>query len=393
MAVSNSPPSTAAVLIVAAGRGERAGGERPKQYTRIAGKAVLAHAIDACLNHPAVEDVHVVIGAGQEALYEEAIGDRRLPPPLIGGATRQESVRIGLEALHHFPPAAVLVHDAARPFLPPAVIDRLISALAAAEGAVPALPVVDTLAHDRTEQGEDGLGAVVPRDGLVRVQTPQAFRFGAIVAAHRAHASANATDDAQLLRADGFRVATVAGDPLLEKLTYAEDFARAEARIAAMMTTRTGLGFDVHAFGTGDRVWLAGIEIPFDRALSGHSDADVALHALTDALLGAIGDGDIGSHFPPSDPQWKGADSARFLIHARDLVTARGGIIDHVDVTIICEAPKVAPHREAMRARVAEMLAIDIGRVSVKATTTERLGFTGRGEGIAAQSVATVRLP
>jgi 2-C-methyl-D-erythritol 4-phosphate cytidylyltransferase / 2-C-methyl-D-erythritol 2,4-cyclodiphosphate synthase len=372
-------------LIVAAGRGERAGGDVPKQYRRIGGKPVVAHAVDSFTRHPAIDEIRVVIAEGQEDEYRSAIGGRTLPPPVVGGATRRESVRAGLEVIDA---AKVLIHDAARPFVPPEVIDRLIAALDTSPGAVPALPVVDTLAR-----GGDRLGETIPREDLVRVQTPQAFRRDAILAAHRAWpAGREATDDAQIARAAGFEVATVAGDRLLEKLTYAEDFAAAEARLGSRMTTRTGMGFDVHAFAPGDRLWLGGVAIAYDRTLSGHSDADVALHALTDALLGAIGDGDIGSHFPPSDSRWRGAASALFLEHARDRIAERGGIIDHVDLTIICEAPRIGPHREAMRTRIAGLLRLAEGRVSVKATTTERLGFTGRSEGIAAQAIATVRL-
>jgi 2-C-methyl-D-erythritol 4-phosphate cytidylyltransferase/2-C-methyl-D-erythritol 2,4-cyclodiphosphate synthase len=383
------PPRRIVALVVAAGRGERAGGDVPKQYARIAGKAVLAHAVDALAAHPDISAVQVVIGAGQERLYNDAIGQRPLPPPLIGGAARRDSVRTGLEALAALAPTHVLIHDAARPFTPAAVIDRLIVALRADDGAVPVLPVVDSLARcDST------LGDPVARDGLVRVQTPQAFRFAAILTAHRAWPDeAEATDDAQVARAAGLSVATVAGDPRLDKLTHLADLAAAEARLAARLVSRTGMGFDVHAFGPGEGIVLGGVAIPHDRALIGHSDADVALHALTDALLGAIADGDIGSHFPPTDPRWKGADSGKFLDHARALVAARGGRIDHVDVTVICERPKVGPHRDAIRARIAALLQVSEHQVSIKATTTERLGFTGRGEGIAAQAIATVRIP
>jgi len=378
-------PRTTA-LIVAAGSGTRAGIDLPKQYAPIAGKAVLAHAIDALLGHSAVDEVRVVIGAGQEQLYAAAVGERTVAAPIIGGATRRESVLNGLAATGG---DYVLIHDAARPFLPDTVIDRLLAALQDAPGAVPVLPVADTLA----ETGAT-LGSVVARDRLARVQTPQAFRTDAIRAAHAAwDASREATDDAQVARAAGFEVAMVEGSPALDKLTYPADFAAAEQRLAARMVSRTALGFDVHGFTGGDGLWIGGIRIAHNRALAGHSDADVGLHALTDALLGAIGDGDIGTHFPPSDPQWRGASSDRFLIHARNLIAARGGRIDHVDLTIICEEPKVGPHRAAIRARVAELLGLAEAKISIKATTTERLGFTGRREGIAAQAAATVRLP
>jgi 2-C-methyl-D-erythritol 4-phosphate cytidylyltransferase/2-C-methyl-D-erythritol 2,4-cyclodiphosphate synthase len=283
----------------------------------------------------------------------------------------------------------VLIHDAARPFLPAAVVDRLLKALEAEDGAVPVLPVVDSLAHSGLCLGEP-----VDRSSLVRVQTPQAFRFGPILEAHRSWTgSSAATDDAQVARAAGLSVATVEGDQMLEKLTFAEDFDRAEQRLGGGLVSRTAMGFDVHAFAHGETLWLGGILIPHSKGLSGHSDADVALHALTDALLGTIGAGDIGQHFPPSDPQWRGAASSRFLEHAHALIEERGGRIDHVDLTIICEAPKIGPHREAIRERVAALLRLPPDRVSVKATTTERLGFAGRGEGIAAQALATVRLP
>ncbi len=379
------PPSTIA-LIVAAGRGARSGADIPKQFVRIAGKAMLAHAIDALAAHPAIDAIQVVIGAGQEKAYAEAVGGRALPPPVIGGATRRESVANGLAELAG---ARVLIHDAARPFLPREVIDRLLVALDHSPGAVPVLPVADTLA-----QGGDSLGPVVPRAALTRVQTPQAFALDAIRAAHAAwDARAEATDDAQIARAAGLAVATVEGSPLLDKLTYPADFAAAERRLAAALVSRTGMGFDVHAFTPGDAVWLGGIRVPHSRALAGHSDADVALHALTDALLGTICDGDIGSHFPPSDPRWRGAASHVFLAHARDRIAARGGRIDHADLTIICEEPKIGPHRAAIRSSIASILGIEEAKISVKATTTEQLGFTGRAEGIAAQAVATVRLP
>jgi len=376
-------------LIVAAGSGSRSGQETPKQYRRIAGRSVLAHALDR-LRHPAIDALQVVIGEGQEQLYADAIGERPLPPPVIGGATRQQSVRNGLEQLAaRGSPGAVLIHDAARPFVPPDVVDRLVAALGDDDGAVPVLPVADSLAS-----ADEALGDPVTRERLVRVQTPQAFRFDPILAAHRAWSgAADATDDAQVARAAGLRVAAVAGDRALEKLTFAEDFAEAERRLAAAMIQRTGLGLDVHAFTSGDHLWLGGIRIAHQRGLAGHSDADVVLHAITDALLGAIGEGDIGLHFPPSDPQWKGAPSSLFVEHALRLVERRDGRIVHVDVTIICEAPRIGPHREAIRDKVAALLRLPRGRVSIKATTTEHLGFTGRGEGIAAQAIATITEP
>lgn len=375
-------------LVVAAGSGSRAGGGPPKQYRPLAGKPLLVHALDG-LERAGIVGIRVVIGEGQEALYEDAVRGRALPAPVAGGRERQDSVRNGLEAIAAAGGTdTVFIHDAARPFLPAAVVERLRDGLAGAEGAVPVLPVVDTLARAESELGEP-----VDRDGLVRVQTPQAFRFDSILAAHRRWRGGLATDDAQVALAAGLRVATVAGDEALEKLTHEADFARAEERLAAGMISRTGLGFDVHAFAAGEELWLGGIRIPNERGLKGHSDADVLLHALTDALLGAIGAGDIGDHFPPGDPQWRGAPSSLFIEHARALIAARGGRIDHVDVTLVCEAPRLAPHRDSMRASVAALLRLTLDRVSIKATTTERLGFTGRGEGMAAQAIATIRLP
>ena len=376
-------------LLVAAGSGSRLGGE-PKQYRRLGGRSVLAHALDH-LGHPRIAETHVVIAAGQEAAFRAAIGERRLPSPIIGGAERQQSVRNGLEVLAREGGIdTILIHDAARPFLPASVIDRLLDALKDHPAAVPVLPVSDTLAQ---AGADEGLGETIPRDGLLRVQTPQAFRFEGILAAHRAWSGrAMATDDAQIARSAGLQVAPVAGDEALHKLTYEQDLTQAERRLAATMTSRVGMGFDVHAFGPGDHLWLGGVRIAHERSLVGHSDADVVLHAITDALLGAAGEGDIGDHFPPTDPQWRGAPSVRFVAHARDLIDGRGGCIDHVDVTIICETPRIGPHREAMRSGIAAVLRLPASRVSVKATTTERLGFTGRGEGIAAQAVATVRL-
>jgi 2-C-methyl-D-erythritol 4-phosphate cytidylyltransferase/2-C-methyl-D-erythritol 2,4-cyclodiphosphate synthase len=350
---------------------------------------LLAYAV-GYLRAAGIDDIYVAIGGGQEELCRAALEGSALPPLVLGGETRRESVRNGLEAIAaDGGGSAVLIHDAARAFLPAEVVQRLLSALERADGAVPVLPVVDSLAR-----AEAALGQPVSRAGLVRVQTPQAFRFEPILAAHRAwSADAEPTDDAQVAQAAGIEVVTVEGDAMLEKLTHPQDFARAEQRLAAGLVSRTGSGFDVHAFAAGESLWLGGILVPHDKGLSGHSDADVALHALTDAILGAIGAGDIGEHFPPSDPQWRGAASSRFIEHASGLVDARGGRIDHVDVTIICEAPKIGPHKQAMRERIAGLLRLPPGRVSIKATTTERLGFAGRGEGIAAQAIATVRLP
>ena len=371
-------------LIVAAGKGERAGGGVPKQFRTVAGKALLAHAYDRLAQHPRVEGV--VIVASEPGRLQAALGDRRPLAVAPGGPARRLSVRSGLEAIEALDGAdIVLIHDAARPFVPASVIDRLLDALEAAAGAVPALPVADTLV--RTENGE-----VVDRDALARVQTPQAFRFADIMTSHRAWDDVSEpTDDAQMARAAGFAVALVEGDPMLDKITRPEDFAMAEARLGRR-AFRTGMGFDVHRLAEGEELWLGGILIPHDKGLAGHSDADVALHALTDAILGAIAAGDIGQHFPPSDPQWRGAPSSRFLEHAAELATQAGARIEHVDLTIICEAPKIGPYRDAIRARVAALLRLPDLCISVKATTTERLGFTGRGEGIAAQAVATISM-
>jgi 2-C-methyl-D-erythritol 4-phosphate cytidylyltransferase/2-C-methyl-D-erythritol 2,4-cyclodiphosphate synthase len=323
-------------------------------------------------------------------LYADAISGRALPPPVIGGALRRHSVRNGLEALAETGEVGrVLIHDAARPFLPAVVIDRLLDKVGAYEGAAPGLPVVDTLVRFDTY-----IGGSVARDHLYRIQTPQAFEFSAVLAAHRCWPDdQDATDDAQMVRDTGHEVVIVPGDPMLEKITLPEDFARAEQRLSASLISRTGSGFDVHALADGEELWLGGVLIPHHRGLKGHSDADVLLHALTDAILGAICEGDIGTHFPPSDPQWRGAASSRFVEHAVALVAARGGRIDHADLTVICEAPKIGPHREPIRARIAELLRLPLSQISIKATTTERLGFTGRGEGIAAQAIVTVRLP
>ena len=379
-----SPPHSPsfAAIVVAAGKGLRAGQPVPKQFATWRGKPVLRHSVEALLEQGATRIV-VAIPQGAEELAAAALSGLDPVETVFGGDTRQQSVRCALERLADFEPDRVLIHDAARPDLPEDVTARLLGALHHHDGAIPALPVVDSLAIDR----EGMMDGTADRDSLRRVQTPQAFGFAAILAAHRDwKGEPSAGDDAQVLRASGGEVALVAGHERLAKLTFAEDF---------MPTTppvRTGLGYDVHRLVTGEDLWLGGIEIDHDKGLSGHSDADVALHALTDALLGAIGDGDIGSHFPPSDPQWKGARSSQFLQHAVKLVSAKGYAIGNIDLTIICEEPKIGPHRPAMRERIADLLDVDIDCVSVKATTTERLGFTGRGEGIAAQAIATLVL-
>ena len=377
---------TVTAIIVAAGSGSRMGGELPKQYRTIAGKSVLAHAWDALESHPDVNSVRIVIAGGQEITARSALGDRETGEFVIGGATRSESVANGLEGIGDG--GVVLIHDAARPFCQHDVIDRLLAALEGAPAAIPALPVADTLAS-----GTARIERMADRTGLVRVQTPQAFRVDALRAALAKAGNADFTDESTAMIAAGLKVAIVEGDPMLEKVTTQGDFDRAAAHAAAAMVPRAGMGFDVHAFSGEGPIMMGGVAVPHPRGLAGHSDADVVLHAITDAILGAIGESDIGQHFPPSDPQWKGASSDRFLDHAAKLARDRGGIIDHVDCTVICEAPKVGPYRDAMRNRVAEILGLPVSRVSIKATTTERLGFTGRGEGIAAQAIASLRLP
>lgn len=381
---------TVAALIVAAGKGVRAGGDQPKQFAGLCGKPMLNHSVAAFLSHSAITDIVIAIAPGQEAAARAKLGGTvNFVNFVNGGAERQDSVRAGLEALAGRDVTRVLIHDAARPFLSHHIIDALLAALDQALGAVPVLPVADTLAR-----GDTVLGDNVPRTSLNRIQTPQAFDLDAILAAHRDWPVGDeATDDAQMLRRAGHDVLLVRGDPMLEKITHPADFVAAEARHAATLVSRSAIGFDVHRLEAGQELWLGGIRIPHDKGLSGHSDADVALHAITDALLGTISAGDIGMHFPPSDPKWRGAASAQFLDHAAGLVRQRGGIIDFVDLTLMCEAPKIGPHRDAIRAGIAAILGLDTDRVSVKATTTERLGFTGRGEGMAAQAIATVRIP
>jgi 2-C-methyl-D-erythritol 4-phosphate cytidylyltransferase / 2-C-methyl-D-erythritol 2,4-cyclodiphosphate synthase len=376
---------TISAIIVAAGSGERLGGGVPKQYRPLAGSSVLAHAARGLASHPAIAELRVVIGEGQDELAATALRGIKVGALVHGGATRSDSVRAGLAAVSG---DAVLVHDAARPFCPHDVIDRLIAALELHEGAAPVLAVSDTLARSAGDLGE-----AVDRSGLVRVQTPQAARTEALRKAYGLWSGPEVpTDETSVLRAAGMRVAAVEGSAELDKITTAEDFERAQRWLAGGLVPRTGMGFDVHAFGGDGPIMMGGIAIPHERGLSGHSDADVVLHSITDAILGAAGLGDIGDHFPPSDPQWQGAASEIFLAHAAALVRGEGAIIDAVDCTIIAEAPRIGPHRLAMRERIAHILGLDVGRVSVKATTTERLGFTGRGEGIAAQAVANIRM-
>ena len=373
-------------LVVAAGRGRRFGGEMPKQYLPLCGRPVIRRAVECFLAHARVDAVLAVIHPDDRALFDAATRGLDILEPVAGGDSRQDSVRLGLESLAGSAPEHVLIHDAARPFAGAALISRVLDALRTGPGAIPALPVGDTL-----KRGRDGLVAgTVDRDGLWRAQTPQGFRYADISRAHGECAGAALTDDAAVAEAAGIDVLIVPGAEDNLKVTTPDDLAQASRLIGA--ESRTGFGFDAHRFCPGGHVMLCGVSIPHSAGLAGHSDADAGLHALTDALLGAIGAGDIGEHFPPSDEEWKGAASDIFLRRAADLITERGGAIANVDVTIICEAPRVAPHRDAMRARIAGILGLDEGRVSVKGTTTEGLGFTGRAEGIAAQAVATVRV-
>jgi 2-C-methyl-D-erythritol 4-phosphate cytidylyltransferase/2-C-methyl-D-erythritol 2,4-cyclodiphosphate synthase len=387
-------PKRTAAIIVAAGRGLRAGSGGPKQYRSIGGRTVISRAMAPFCGHPQIFAVQPVLNPNDAAMFEAAVGHMRHRPPVSGGLTRQASVRAGLEALAGEPPDIVLIHDAARPFVTEAVISRAIDAAERTGAAVPAIAVADTIKL----VGEAGDVEATPDRARLRIaQTPQSFRYDAILDAHRSAARIGRddfTDDAALAEWAGLTVATFEGDPANMKLTTPEDFVREEARLgAALGDVRTGTGYDVHAFGDGDHVMICGIRVPHSRGFLAHSDGDVGLHALVDAILGALADGDIGSHFPPSDLQWKGAASDRFLKYAVDRVTARGGRIAHLDVTLICERPKIGPLRDAMRARIAEITGLELSRVAVKATTSERLGFTGREEGIAAMASATIRLP
>ncbi len=378
-----------AAIIVAAGSGSRAGDGLPKQFRPVSGKPMLRHSVDVLSAHPLIDALVIVVGDGQEDQASQIVADIPNVTIIIGGETRRESVHNGLQHLQMSREFKdVLIHDAARPFLPVKVIDDLIAALKANTAAVPALPVIDSLA--RSHNGKT-LSASESRNGLWRIQTPQAFHLNAICAAHdQWDVSKEATDDARMAMAAGFEVALIPGDEHLAKYTFASDFTAHAKQSDVMHIFRTGTGYDVHRLVENEELWLCGIRIEHDKGLSGHSDADVALHALTDAILGAAAMGDIGDHFPPSDPQWRGASSDRFLAYAVSLVAAKGYAISNVDVTIICEAPKIGPHRASMQQRVSDILQIPIDSVSIKATTTERLGYTGRGEGIAAQAVATL---
>ncbi|MCW5747760.1 MAG: bifunctional 2-C-methyl-D-erythritol 4-phosphate cytidylyltransferase/2-C-methyl-D-erythritol 2,4-cyclodiphosphate synthase [Alphaproteobacteria bacterium] len=389
-------PRTVA-LIVAAGRGHRLGGDLPKQYQALGDRSVLRYTLEQFLGHPAIEAVQVVIAAADRVLYDAETAGLVVRRAAIGGPTRQRSVLNGLEALIEEAPEIVVIHDAVRPLVGTDTISRTIEAVAtgSGDGAVAGIPVVDTL--KRVDGGR--IAGTVDRAGLWRAQTPQGFRFDKLLAAHRAVAALGdredtaLTDDVAVAERAGLEITMVEGDERNFKITTEEDLQRARRDLTPRLQTRVGSGFDVHAFGPGTSVTLCGVEIPHSQALVGHSDADVALHALTDALLGAVAAGDIGVHFPPSDPQWRGAASDRFVHHAVTLVTREGGRIINVDITIICEQPRIGAYREQMRARVASMLGIAPNRVGIKATTTEKLGFTGRGEGIAAQAAAAVELP
>jgi 2-C-methyl-D-erythritol 4-phosphate cytidylyltransferase / 2-C-methyl-D-erythritol 2,4-cyclodiphosphate synthase len=383
-----------AAVVVAAGRGVRAGGELPKQYRTLSGIPVIRKSLALFADHAEVSLVQPVIHRDDAELCATASRGMRLLAPVFGGKTRQESVHAGLEALAGQAPNIVLVHDAARPFASPALISRAIAAAGRHGAAIPGLAVTDTVKR----VGEHGnVAETLDRTFLRTIQTPQAFGFDPLLRAHRKAKAAGRndfTDDAALVEWAGLSVSVFEGEAANTKLTTADDFARAEASdLAALGDVRTGTGYDVHAFVDGDHVMVGGVRIPFERGLSGHSDADVALHALVDAILGALADGDIGTHFPPSDPQWRGASSDRFLAFAVERVRARGGRIGHLDMTVVCEAPRIGPHRDAIRARVAEIAGIAPERVAIKATTSEKLGFTGRSEGMVAFATATVRLP
>jgi len=376
-------------LIVAAGRGHRFGTELPKQYCMLAGETVLRRTLREFATHPEIDSLRVVIHPDDRELYNQSSAGFDILEPVLGGASRQDSVFLGLQSLSEIMPERVLIHDGARPFVDHALISRVIQSLTEdAPAALPALPVVDTL-----KKAKDGTVIdTIERTELWRAQTPQGFMFNDILGAHEAIAGKQLTDDVAVAEQAGILVKITEGSEMNIKITTQEDLELGNLRLLSARETRTGFGYDVHRFCAGDQVTLCGVSIPHDQALDGHSDADVALHALTDALLGTIGEGDIGTFFPPTDPQWKGVSSDLFLQHANDMVQSKGGKIINVDVLIICEMPKIGPHREMMKARISEILSIDPHRVNVKATTTERLGFTGRKEGIAAEAVASISL-
>jgi 2-C-methyl-D-erythritol 4-phosphate cytidylyltransferase/2-C-methyl-D-erythritol 2,4-cyclodiphosphate synthase len=384
-----------AAVVVAAGRGTRSGLDYPKQYKLMGGRPMVHASLRAFAEHPSVDRVVPVIHPDDTARFAAAADGLRLAPPVRGAATRQGSVRAGLEALAAHAPAVVLVHDAARPFTSQALIERAIAAARASGAAIPALPVTDTV---KLVDREGRVEATLDRSALRTVQTPQAFNYAALMDAHKRALAAGRedfSDDAALIEWAGLRVTVFDGEQGNIKMTTPEDFARI-AREAQMglSDVRTGIGYDIHAFDHGgDHVWLGGVKIANARKLQGHSDADVALHALTDAILGALADGDIGVHFPPSDEKWRGASSDRFLAFAVERVKSRGGAVAHLDIAIVCEEPKVNPHRDAMRARIAAIAGVPIDRVAIKATTSEKMGFTGRAEGLVAMATATVRLP
>ena len=372
-----------AAILVAAGSGSRFGGALPKQFAPIGGKPVIRWAAEALAHHATL-----IQPVGDAALIEPALAGMAHLPSVQGGATRQDSVLAGLEALEPFAPDIVLVHDAARPYVPPQTVPALLAALQDYEGAIPAAPVADTL-----KRGANGvIAGTVPRENLFRAQTPQAFSFETLLDVHRNGIGLEATDDAGLLERAGHHVALVAGSEENIKLTYREDFSRLERSLVSLLP-RVGTGFDVHRLAPDRKLMLCGIEVPHTLGLAGHSDADVGIHALCDAIYGALAEGDIGRHFPPSEANWKDADSARFLRHAAERISARGGVLVNADITLVCEQPKITPHAPAMMARLAELLGVELGRISVKATTSERLGFTGRGEGIAAQAVVSILVP
>ena len=379
-----------AALILAGGAGTRFGDSVPKQYELVAGKPILRHTVEVFCGHPRIDLVRVIIGAGDTQRHAAATTGLPVSEPVAGGSTRQKSGLAGLESMVNDPPELVLIHDAARPLVDRLIIDRIIDALRTAPAALPALAIDDTL--KRATGDPLRVTATMPRADLWRAQTPQGFRFADILAAHRDAAGSDLTDDAAVAERAGLEIALVAGSVYNFKITTRDDLAWAE-RIMLADEVRVGNGFDVHAFGEGDHVTLCGVAIPHDRGLEGHSDADVAAHAITDALLGAVSADDIGSRFPPSEERWRGVSSRVFLRQAAELISGKSGTIVNVDVTIICETPKIDPYRDAMRQALADSLAIEVGRVGVKATTTERLGFTGRGEGVAAQATAAVRIP